>query len=176
MSKVTKSPDFVRRPHTITVHRADAGTVTYRDTSRDTLVIDARLPTSSAVRFLLVALAVVCFLAFGRLSVLAPLHLVVAGLGIALVIYATGPIGAGSTRLRLSDQTLIISRIPLSLGRKQTIDARSILRLSIDVTPAEVRLDAHLGDSVVVLVVVASVAEAAFVAQEIETYLGRPLR
>ncbi len=167
---------LVRRPPTVTIRRAIVGTSSYRKASKEVLVLGVQLSAGSRAKLVLVAIAVACFVAFDRLSAFAPLHLFAAGLGLVLVVYATGPIGAGRTTITVSGEALTLKRHGFRLRREQSIDSSQIVRLVIEQKHDETHLCAALANASTVLVaVVKTPNEAAFITQEIETYLGRSI-
>ena len=168
---------FIRKPTTITVSRESVGTSTYRDVAKEMLVLDVGSSAGSRIRLLLVAVAVGCFASFDRLSTFAPLHLVAAGLGLVLVVYATGPIGAGRTRITVSRRALTSTRHPLALGRAKSIDLARIRALRIESKHDENHVCVALAGppDTAVVAIVKTAHEAKFIVQEIETYLGRRL-
>lgn len=166
--------EIVRRPYTIQVHRSGAGAATYRDRASETVLIDAPIPGRWWVRVLLVLVAIACFLTFGHLPVIGSLQWVVVGAGVILVIYATGPISGGSTRISVDDRALAVWRRPF--GRKRSFDARRIVRLIVDARADQSHVIAELEGSTEVLATVTSPVEAHYIAQEVESSMGRRLR
>lgn len=169
------SGGFIPRPTTIAVSRESVGTSTYREVAKEILVLDVGSSAGSRIRLLLVAVAVACFATFDRLSTFAPLHLVAAGLGLALVVYATGPIGAGRTRMTVSRRALTSTRHPLALGRAKSFDLARIMALRIESKHDEIHVCVALAGppETAVVAIVKTAHEAKFIVQEIETHLGR---
>lgn len=172
------TPAPIPKPASIEVTRTDPAVGgTYRRSARPSLVLDARVGLDGRFFYALVVCVALTIVGYRSLSHQGPLDLVVLGVGLVAIGYASTALVASKLRIRVEDGLVSISRRPFPLLRRRAFETRRLEHLLLDSKRHHVDLRAALSEpsSLALLASFRTVQEARFVTQEIEHQLGRPL-